>query len=124
MNLAARLEGANKAFGTGILLSEATAARLPPGLPLRVVDVVVVKGKSEPVRVFTPCADGSVREHSAAALAAFAARRWDEAEGHLHRLLRERPGDAAALRLMERVAAARNAPDDPGWTAALALDKL
>ena len=32
VNLAARLEGANKAFGTGILLSQATAEQLPgPG---------------------------------------------------------------------------------------------
>ena len=123
VNLAARLEGANKAFGTGILLSDATAARLPPGLPLRVLDVVVVKGKSEPVRVFTPCDDTELRQHSAAALAAFEAGHWDESEAHLRRLLLERPGDAAALRLMERVAAARDRPG-PGWSPALALDKL
>ena len=124
VNLAARLEGANKAFGTGILLSGATAARLPPGLLLRVLDVVVVKGKSEPVRVFTPCEHRPLREHSAAALAAFESRHWDESESHLRRLLLERPGDAAALRLLQRVAAARKAPQDAGWTAALALDKL
>lgn len=124
VNLAARLEGANKAFGTGILLSDATAARLPPGLPLRVLDVVVVKGKSEPVRVFTPCEDNDLREHSAAALAAFESERWDESETHLRRLLFERPGDAAALRLMERVAAGRERPAASQWSPALALDKL
>ncbi|HEY0886052.1 MAG TPA: adenylate/guanylate cyclase domain-containing protein, partial [Ramlibacter sp.] len=123
VNLAARLEGANKAFGTGILLSDATATRLPPGLPLRVLDIVVVKGKSEPVRVFTPCDDSDLREHSAAALAALESGHWDESEAHLRRLLLERPGDAAALRVMERVAAARDRPD-PGWLPALALDKL
>lgn len=123
VNLAARLEGANKAFGTGILLSDATAARLPADLPLRVLDVVVVKGKSEPVRVFTPCDDSDLREHSAAALAAFESGQWDETEAHLRRLLLERPGDAAALRLLERVAAARGSPSSE-WSPALALDKL
>lgn len=124
VNLAARLEGANKAFGTGILLSGATAARLPPDLPLRLLDTVIVKGKSEPVQVFTPCADADVREHSAAALAAFAGRRWEESEAHLRSLLLLRPEDPAALGLLERVAAARAAPDGPGRTSALALDKL
>ncbi|MBT9443958.1 MAG: adenylate/guanylate cyclase domain-containing protein, partial [Acidovorax sp.] len=44
VNLAARLEGANKAFGTGILLSAATAAQLPSSVALRALDDVVVKG--------------------------------------------------------------------------------
>ncbi|NKE66657.1 adenylate/guanylate cyclase domain-containing protein [Ramlibacter sp. RBP-2] len=124
VNLAARLEGANKAFGTGILLSDATAARLPPGLPLRVLDVVVVKGKSEPVRVFTPCDDDELREHSAAALAAFGAGRWQQAQEHLQALLRREPRDPAALRLLERVDQARALPAGADWSPALALDKL
>ena len=64
VNLAARLEGANKAFGTGILLSAATAAQLPSSVALRALDDVVVKGKTEPVRVFTPCDDAAVRDAS------------------------------------------------------------
>ncbi|RYF41219.1 MAG: adenylate/guanylate cyclase domain-containing protein, partial [Comamonadaceae bacterium] len=60
VNLAARLEGANKAFGTGILLSDSTAAQLPESLPLRPLDDVIVKGKTAPVRVFTPCGDATL----------------------------------------------------------------
>ncbi|HWI82507.1 adenylate/guanylate cyclase domain-containing protein [Ramlibacter sp.] len=59
VNVAARLEGANKAFGTGILLSAVTAARLPPGIGLRPLEAIAVKGKAEPVHVFTPLADGA-----------------------------------------------------------------
>lgn len=126
VNLAARLEGANKAFDTGILLSAATAARLPPDLPLRVLDTVLVKGRSEPVRVFTPCGDERVREHSAAALAALDARRWDDGEAQLRALLLRRPDDPAALRLLQRVAGARAAPDRSGAAEVLVLvlDKL
>jgi len=58
VNLAARLEGANKAFGTSVLLSDATAALLPPAMGLRHLDTVRVKGKSEAVKVYTPCEDG------------------------------------------------------------------
>ena len=124
VNLAARLEGANKAFGTGILLSAATAAQLPPTVALRALDDVIVKGKTEPVRVFTPCDDATVREASSAALAAFHARDWHGAEAQLARVLERLPGDLAATRLRERVAEARALPADAPWFPAVSLDKL
>lgn len=124
VNLAARLEGANKAFGTGILLSAATAAQLPSSVALRALDDVVVKGKTEPVRVFTPCGDAAVRDASLAALNAFHARDWDGASGYLAQVLARVPGDAAALRLQQRVAEARALPAGSDWSPAVALDKL
>jgi adenylate cyclase len=125
VNLAARLEGANKAFGTSILLSDATAAQLPPTAALRALDDVVVKGKTAPVRVFTPCADAALRDASLAALQAFHARDWAAAAAHLAQVLERAPGDLAALRLQERLAAARTLPvDAAGWSPAVALDKL
>ncbi|MFN3438288.1 MAG: CHASE2 domain-containing protein [Acidovorax sp.] len=124
VNLAARLEGANKAFGTGILLSAATAAQLPSSMALRALDDVVVKGKTEPVRVFTPCEDAAVRDASQAALDAFCARDWDRAELGLAQVLQRLPGDLAAQRLQERVAAARVLPAGADWSPAVSLDKL
>lgn len=124
VNLAARLEGANKAFGTGILLSAATAAQLPSSVALRALDDVVVKGKTEPVRVFTPCDDAAVRDASLAALSAFHARDWDGASGYLAQVLARVPGDAAALRLQQRVAEARALLVGSDWSPAVALDKL
>lgn len=124
VNLAARLEGANKAFGTGILLSAATAAQLPSSVALRALDDVVVKGKTEPVRVFTPCDDAAVRDASLAALNAFHARDWNGASGYLAQVLARVPGDAAALRLQQRVAEARALPVGSDWSPAVALDKL
>ncbi|KQO26905.1 guanylate cyclase [Acidovorax sp. Leaf76] len=124
VNLAARLEGANKAFGTGILLSAATAAQLPPGMALRPLDDVIVKGKTEPVRVFTPCDDAAACQASQGALDAFHARDWQAADTHLAAILERLPGDAAALRLQQRVAAARLLPEGSAWSPAVALDKL
>ena len=124
VNLAARLEGANKAFGTGILLSAATAAQLPPTVSLRALDDVIVKGKTEPVRVFTPCDDVAVRDASLAALDAFQARDWERAKGYLAQVLARVPDDAAALRLQERVEVARALPAGSDWSPAVALDKL
>jgi adenylate cyclase len=53
VNLAARLEEANKALGTRILVSGATAALLPADIALQALDALQVKGRSELVQVFT-----------------------------------------------------------------------
>lgn len=52
VNIAARLEGANKKFGTRVCMSEAIAERCPD-VQVRPIGNVVLKGKSEPVRVVT-----------------------------------------------------------------------
>lgn len=52
VNLSARLEGANKEYGTSIMISELTAAALGDDYVLRRLDRLVVKGKTEPIAVF------------------------------------------------------------------------
>ena len=120
VNLAARLEGANKAFGTRILLSAATAAQLPVALVLRPLDDVIVKGKTEPIRVYTPCDDIVLCTLSASALSAFTARQWDAATALLEQILTRQPGDMAATRLLGRIAEARRMPADAAWSAPVA----
>ena len=70
VNTAARLEGANKAFGTGILLSAATRAALPPDSAvlrhLLWLDTVVLAGRSAGIDVYTPCDDAALAEISLA----------------------------------------------------------
>lgn len=53
-NVASRLEGINKQFGTEILISEATYARLGGSFPAREISRVRVVGREEPVRLFEP----------------------------------------------------------------------
>jgi adenylate cyclase len=52
VNLAARLESACKQYGSSILISEFTKARLKDTYLLREVDRVVVKGKTVPVGIY------------------------------------------------------------------------
>jgi len=54
VNLAARLQELNKEFGTEILVSEATRNRLTGDIPLQALPRTRVKGKQDPVEVFTP----------------------------------------------------------------------
>jgi adenylate cyclase len=52
VNLASRLEGANKAYGTSILISESTRTAVGEAVLAREVDLLRVKGKQRPVRVY------------------------------------------------------------------------
>jgi adenylate cyclase len=52
VNLASRLEGVNKVYGTTILLSAATAEAAGPAIATREVDTVAVYGRHEGVRLF------------------------------------------------------------------------
>jgi adenylate cyclase len=52
VNLASRLEGVNKEFGTEIIVSEATCAPARDRLEVRELALIKVKGKKVPVRIF------------------------------------------------------------------------
>jgi len=52
VNLASRLEGVNKVFGTEILISESTYNQIRRDFECRELDLIAVKGKSEPVRIY------------------------------------------------------------------------
>ncbi|MDA0704640.1 MAG: CHASE2 domain-containing protein, partial [Proteobacteria bacterium] len=81
VNLASRLEGANKAFGTEILVSEATAARCGDAVPLLEIDRITVVGRDEPVTIFSPLnpdQEGCEQAYGEA-LSAYRAGRFEEA---------------------------------------------
>ncbi|MBL9012799.1 MAG: adenylate/guanylate cyclase domain-containing protein [Myxococcales bacterium] len=52
VNLASRLEGANKPYGTYLMISETTLASLGDAVEVRELDIIAVKGKAKGVRVF------------------------------------------------------------------------
>lgn len=59
INLASRLEGANKIYGTTILVNEVTKDLCGTGLTFREIDIVRVKGRDTPVRIFEPVGDSA-----------------------------------------------------------------
>jgi adenylate cyclase len=120
-NLASRLEGANKLFGTGVMVSESTwtqaNAALPGGaLAGRELGLLRVKGRAAPVRVYEPLDEQALLEAASdtKALAAFAqglalvrARNWAAAAGVFAGLAGDPAAAVYAGRCRERVA-------DPG----------
>lgn len=52
VNLAARLEGANKVYQSKTIISEAVYSKLKDSFVCRELDFITVKGKTEPVRIY------------------------------------------------------------------------
>jgi len=55
VNLASRLEGANKQYWTSIIISESTYAQVRQKARVRELDLVKVKGKKKPAKIFELC---------------------------------------------------------------------
>lgn len=125
VNLAARLEGANKAFGTYVLVSGDFKDAVGDGFVWRLIDHVAVKGRAMPIEVYEPLGrEGEVDEARLAAartyedaFARYCRREWDAAIEALEPL-----GDeTSAARLRERCARLAAAPPDDDWDAVTRL---
>jgi len=119
VNLGSRLEGTNRVYGTWILVSETTAALAGPGFCFREVDVLTVKGKKEPARIFelvglageVPADRQERLARFAEGLAAYRAQRWEEAES-LFALCGD---DAPSAVFLERTRLLRADPPRADW---------
>jgi adenylate cyclase len=129
VNLASRLEGANKEFGTHILLGETTARLVAGQLATRPLTRLRVKGKLEAVEVHelvgVPAGlTAAQREFLAAYLPAYAhfvARRFAEAAGDFGRALTARPDDAVTHELLRQAQAFARQPPPADWEPILTL---
>lgn len=73
VNVASRLEGANKYYGTAIMASEATVAQTGDTFAWRELDAIRVMGRGEAIRVFEPLAEtGAESEAQTKVAAAYA----------------------------------------------------
>lgn len=72
VNLAARLEGINKQFGTYVLISEATMKKMDGAFPVREISRVAVVGRREPVVVYEPMMPEDINEQKQQIMKKFA----------------------------------------------------
>ncbi len=123
INLASRLEGLNRFYGTAVLASGALREAAADGFAWRLVDVVRVKGKAKAVEIHELLgAAGRVSAHAIAfatryeeALAAYRERRFAEAVASLETLAAERAGDLSVERLLGLAWRFTQQPPDEGW---------
>ena len=131
VNLASRLEGANKKYNTRLMISEYTQQALPPGIfRTRVLDVIKVKGKSKPVKVFevygetcfplTP-EDEMYYVTYQKAMELYFARHFDSAGEKFQAALSTRPDDPASGEMLNRIRNLQGRDLPPEWDGSVSL---
>lgn len=122
VNLAARLEGINKYYGTRTLISEYTARRLSDDMVVRELDRITVKGKSESVGLYElvafraemPKGTQQLLDGYSDALRLYRRRDWEAAVAKLSEIL-EAFDDPPSRTLLERSERYRMEPPAEEW---------
>jgi adenylate cyclase len=124
VNLAERLQNANKYYGSDVLVCESTVARLQKPLRLRELDLIRVRGRQAPVSI------SEVLEHHteqsfprmdevlftfAEAVGHYRDRSWQRAESLFREALAARPADRPSQLYLERCAIYRDNPPPEDW---------
>ncbi len=124
VNLASRLEGLNKAYGTTTLIGEDTARLVEQSCLLREVDMVQVVGKAQAVRIYElldrveeplPTAQAEAFTCYAAGLTAYRVRRWEEAGALFQQALTLWPEDGPAFTMLARCRIYQHVPPPDDW---------
>jgi adenylate cyclase len=124
VNLASRLEGVNKQYSTDIMISEFTLAQCDSEFITREIDLIRVKGKSEPVRIHEVLArakDGlsdemkSVSEHYSAGLEAYRAKDWEAGIREFERAIDIKADDGPSLTYLKRCREYLETPPPDDW---------
>lgn len=130
VNLASRLEGVNKQYGTGILISEFTHKKVGKRLVTRLVDRVQVVGKSEPVQIFelidiaNKPLDDKMKyflDIYGQGLKAYQERRWDEGIAFMAHAIEKVPDDSVCQLYIERMKLYQITPPSDNWSGVFVL---
>jgi class 3 adenylate cyclase len=129
VNVAARLESANKQYGTRLLINERTRALAMDAIETREIDSIQVVGKSESVRVFellarkgeVPQAVADLRDNFEQGLQAYRKQNWDQAQFHFTACSAIDPADEPTKLFLRRVQHLRENPPPEDWDGVWAL---
>jgi adenylate cyclase len=122
-NLAARLERANRVYGTQILVGETTAQMTGSQFEMRQIDTISVKGKTETTRILELMSAAGqlseelarLRERYEQARRTYLAQEWDSAEAIFRECLQIRPNDGPSRVFVERIQVLRRNPPGKDW---------
>jgi len=124
VNLAARLESANKTYRTNILISELTYKKLKGTYTCREIDVTRVKGKNQPVGIYQvldyhdeksfPCMD-SVIESFQKGLDSYRRRDWQSGIANFNKAIKLNKQDTVSYMFAERCQHYAEHPPPDDW---------
>ena len=108
VNLSSRLEGMNKVYGTGIIVSISTFSEVEGEFVFRELDLVRVKGKQRPVAIYEllghagSATESSLASKFAGALVNYRKGKFRTARGAFEGILKEHPGDGPSRLYIKR----------------------
>jgi adenylate cyclase len=122
VNLAARLEGANKQYGTGSLITEAVHDKVQEEFLCREIDLLTVKGKNLPVRIFEILRemkgaterDEKFKKLFETSLGLYRKQKWDSAVKGFSALVKDFK-DETSETFLERIEHFRRDPPPKNW---------
>ena len=131
VNLASRLEGANKVYGSHILASADTVTGAGETIEAREIDRVVVLGETRPQTIFEIMgrkgaltgAQIELKARYAEGLGAYRARRWEEARQAFALALKAQSNDGPSLTFIKRIEGFGAAPPPENWDGAWHLEQ-
>ncbi|MDI1267250.1 MAG: adenylate/guanylate cyclase domain-containing protein [bacterium] len=131
VNLASRLENANKIYGSHALASGPAIAAAGDAIESREIDRLAVAGQRQADAVFEIMGRKgelgerhlALRKHYAEGLEAYRARRWDDACRAFQSALDAVPGDGPSMELARRVESFQANPPPADWDGAWRLDQ-
>jgi len=120
VNLASRLETANKLYGTHLIISGSTFDMAKDHIEARELDIVRVMGKTEPVPIFellglkgdVPLRSLELRDTFEKGLAFYRSREWKDARESFEACLAIDPDDAPSHLFISRIISYES--DSPG----------
>jgi adenylate cyclase len=123
VNLASRLEGANKEYGTGVLIGGKTFAGVGPAVEAREIDWIRVKGREQPEAVYEVAALAGALDPERRAvfddyregLERFRAREFASSRAAFERALERDPSDSPSRTFLRRLEQYEQAPPGPEW---------
>ncbi len=124
VNLASRLEGINKQYGTEIIVSESTYRQVDEhNILAREIDEVRVKGKQKPVKIYeilgylNEMSDAHQRlcRHFVQGLEGYRSRKWEKALQEFQSALAYIPSDMPSRLYMERCTLYQQYPPAEPW---------
>jgi adenylate cyclase len=122
VNLASRLEGLNKFYGTEILVAAATVQHLDNGFIFREVDLVRVKGKKHPIAIYEVLEEGAPEPKLArflelyhGGLACLREARWGEGIEAFQAANNLNPHDALCAHYLQLIQKYAENPPGPDW---------
>jgi adenylate cyclase len=128
VNVASRLEGASKQYGTHILIGTETARLIRDAFIIREIDSIVVYGRTEGLAVYELVGLAEVGGENTAWIASYEAglsryrrRDFSGAIIHFEAVLGERPHDLPASLLLERCKHLQRSGVDEDWLPVAAL---